>query len=211
MLFCLDPFKQSTSRKIRPTTFTRRLSRAMNGTMTPNNKSKDQGANDMHLDGDTLVEHEEESLPVTKDIPTQMPSSPPSLSHDSPSTPGSSSLGEADSKQNTPVSVFDTEGLEWEANLQPHQRTLRERLFRVSNRVMRHIVDNETIVEDIADTYHEDGELLLQTLIDRHSTEIDAMSKQMNHKADKMKRSCDQLLKQLARDRTVAEKSIPEE
>ncbi|CAI6341675.1 unnamed protein product [Periconia digitata] len=198
-----DPFKETVPRKTRATAFTRRLSKAIGAADSTNNKLNNQDVNGMHFDGDKLVD--EEPLPTIKQTPVHLRSSPPPLYHDSPSTPGSSSFGDTEPKTSTPASASDIEGLDWEASLQPHQRTLRDRLFRVSNRVMHCIVDNEAIIEDIAETYHEDGESLLQSLVDRRSAEIDTLSKEMDNKAGQMKRSCDQVLKHLTRDGEVVQ------
>lgn len=192
-----DPFKKTATRKIKETAFLRRLSGAST-TKTPKKNVSIREDVDKYLEEDTLAD--EDALPTR--TPVHVRSSPPSLYHDSPSTPGSSSLSEAE--RSTPVSASDAES-RWAASLQPHQRTLRDRLYRVSNRVMHYIVDNETVVDSIAETYQEYGETLLQSFVERHSAGIDALSQDLDDKAGKMKRSCDQLLKQLAHDRKEVE------
>jgi hypothetical protein len=148
-------------------------------------------------DGETLVENEEEQIPEEKRTPVQYPSSPPPMKDDSPSSHSSTS---AEPRTDPPVPTSEAEALEWEESLQPHQRALGEQLIRVSRRVVQHIVDKETALDDIADTYQKDGEHLLHTLVDRHNGEFDAMYQEMDKKKTKMKKSCDELLSKLARE-----------
>lgn len=95
----------------------------------------------------------------------------------SPPVPDSSSVrgdfsdeSEQEPEPSPPTSRADE--LEWEAALQPHQRALHEQLLRTSKRVMRHIVDNETAVTDITNTFAADGERLLNLHIEKQSKEF---------------------------------------
>lgn len=53
-------------------------------------------------------------------------------------------------------------------------------LMRVSKRVLRHVVDNETAVTDIADVYANDGEHYVNELLQRQETECKQLWNNMN-------------------------------
>ena len=146
-------------------------------------------------DGDTLIE-EDGQFPEVKGTPIYLRSSPPPFENASPSSHSSTSA-EPEPRTDQTIPTSECEEMEWEASLQPHQRALGDQLVRVSNRVLRHIVDNETALDDIAGSYESDGQHLLQNLAHQHDGVMDTMSKEMNKKTDKMRKSCDRLLKKL--------------
>ncbi|KAF2993311.1 hypothetical protein E8E13_000621 [Curvularia kusanoi] len=92
----------------------------------------------------------------------QFPSSPP-VRASSSVRDGSSDASEPE--PSPPTSRADE--IEWEAALQPHQRNLHDQLLRTSKQVVRHIVDNETAVTDVADAFAEDGERLVDMALER--------------------------------------------
>ncbi|KAF2644250.1 hypothetical protein P280DRAFT_505077 [Massarina eburnea CBS 473.64] len=142
---------------------------------------------DMDIDGDTLIDQ------------VNLPSSPPNLVNCSRSSHSSTSA-EPEPRTDPPMPTSEANEMEWERSLLPHQRALSEQLLRVSKRVLRHVVDNETAVHDIADTYQMDGQRLLQNLADQHDGEMAEVSAEMNKKQNKMRKSCDRLLNKLARE-----------
>ena len=134
-------------------------------------EAPDNPADAVDLNGETTLVGEEMDLPEqygVKASDLRFRSSPPIP--DSSSVRGAfSDESEPEPEPSPPTSRADE--LEWEAALQPHQRALHEQLLRTSKRVMRHIVDNETAVADIADVFADDGERLLDLLLERQSNE----------------------------------------
>ncbi|KAF3044766.1 hypothetical protein E8E12_010410 [Didymella heteroderae] len=130
-----------------------------------------QHGNHADLEGQTTLVEEEMDLPQrygTRASDLRFRSSPPIP--DSSSVRGDlSDESEQEPEPSPPTSRADE--LEWEAALQPHQRALHEQLLRTSKRVMRHIVDNETAVTDIADVFAADGERLVNLLVEKQSDE----------------------------------------
>lgn len=123
-------------------------------------------------DGETTLVDDEMDMPGqygAKASDLRFRSSPPLA--DSSSVQGApSDDSEAEPEPSPPTSRADE--LEWEAALEPHQRALHEQLLRTSKRVVRHIVDNETAVTDVTDTFAEDGERLLDLMLERQSGEL---------------------------------------
>lgn len=136
------------------------------------------------LDGDTAIVEEETEVPQqygTRASDLRFRSSPPIP--DSSSVRGDfSDESEQEPEPSPPTSRADE--LEWEAALQPHQRALHEQLLRTSKRVMRHIVDNETAVTDIADVYAADGERLLNLLVEKQSQEFTEAFEELKNKSN---------------------------
>ncbi|KAF1949343.1 hypothetical protein CC80DRAFT_581244 [Byssothecium circinans] len=160
-------------------------------------------AEGMAIDGDTLIDDADDPFPEANGTPINLRSSPPPLDGDSPSSHSSTSA-EPEPRTDPPIPTSESEEIEWEARLQPHQRALGEHLDHITNRVLRHIVDSETSVDDIANTYQSDGHHVLQSLADRHNKEIEAMSKEMDNKTGKMRKSCDRLLRKLTKEQEEA-------
>jgi hypothetical protein len=156
-------------------------------------------ANDVTMDGDTFIEQESEQVPNQKQSPVLFGSSPPPLDG-SPSSHSSTSAEAPEPRTDPPVPASETDEMEWESSLQPHQRSLHDELLRVSTRVMRHVVDNETAIAGIADTYARDGKHLLDTLVDRYNGEFTAMFKDVDKKKGKMISASEQLLQKLGKD-----------
>jgi hypothetical protein len=148
------------------------------------------------IDGDTLVE--QSSLPDQKASPV-FGSSPPPLDG-SPSSYSSTSA-EDEPRTDPPIHTSEAETMSWEASLQPHQRFLREQLLRVSTRVVRHVVDNETAVDGIVDTYARDGKHLLKTMAKRHDDEFAAMYEDVRRKRERVRKSAEGVLQRLQKER----------
>jgi predicted ArsR family transcriptional regulator len=91
--------------------------------------------------------------------------------------------------------------MEWEASLQPHQRSLHDSLMRVSKRVLRHVVDNETAVTDIADVYETDGEQVLQEVLARQNGACAELWRDMGAKKKKLQEDMESSVEVLARER----------
>ncbi|OAL06650.1 hypothetical protein IQ06DRAFT_262894 [Phaeosphaeriaceae sp. SRC1lsM3a] len=145
----------------------------------------------------TLVNDEsEEPLPTYQGTPTIFPSSPPG-------TPGDHSSTSAEHQSSPPRSPLTSvaEEIEWEATLQPHQRDLHDQLMRVSKQVLRHVVDNETAVTDIADVYASDGEHLLKTMFARQDQEYQELWDDMDAKKVALRKELEKSTRALAKER----------
>jgi hypothetical protein len=172
----------------------------------PEPKTENQGNFDM--DGDTLINNDlnheandesEDPLPTHKATPVHFRSSPPPV----PGTPSShsSTSAESDSSPTLPLPPSDTEEMEWEASLQPHQRSLHDLLMRASKRVLRHVVDNETALTDIADVYENDGEHLLQEVLKRQNGACAELWQDMGVKKKRLQEDIEGSVKALVRER----------
>jgi len=162
----------------------------------------DMDGDDTLVDGDdTLVNDDsEEYLPTYKDSPPNIyfRSSPPELG--TPSSHSSTSA-EHEPSPRTPPRSSQAEEMEWEATLQPHQRDMHDLLMRVSKRVLRHVVDNETAVTDIADVYANDGEHYVNELLQRQETECKQLWNNMNDNKSALKNEMGDSLTALAKER----------
>jgi hypothetical protein len=158
------------------------------------------------MDGDTLVDFEEPKLLETQASPPHFRSSPPPMDC-SPSSHSSTSA-ELEPKTDPPISKSDAEEMEWEASLKPHQRDLNTQLLRVSNRVMRHIVDSESAVDEIADTYAQDGERSLDLLLQGHEKEFEAARKEVKRRKARIGRASEKALKEIRRERESVLKDV---
>ncbi|KZM21139.1 hypothetical protein ST47_g7717 [Ascochyta rabiei] len=124
---------------------------------------QDQG----EVEGDNTLVGEEMELPNqygSKASELHFRSSPP-MPDSSSVVGGLSDESEAEAEASPPTSGADE--VEWEAALEPHQRALHEQLVRTSKRVVRHIVDNETAVMEIADVFGDDGVRVVDVLLER--------------------------------------------
>jgi ubiquinone/menaquinone biosynthesis C-methylase UbiE len=74
-------------------------------------------------------------------------------------------------------------------------------LMRVSKRVLRNVVDNETAVTDIADVYANDGEHLVNELLQRQDGECKELWDDMSCNKTTLKKEMTESLKALARER----------
>ncbi|KAG9196403.1 hypothetical protein G6011_01524 [Alternaria panax] len=101
----------------------------------------------------------------------------------------------------SPVPSSEAEEMQWKASLQPYQRNLNELLIRTSKRVMRHIVDNETSVTDIAEMYAQDGEHVLSTLIRRHDIDYMHVFQEMENTKANLRKELERAAKQMAKDK----------
>jgi hypothetical protein len=156
-------------------------------------------ADDAEVAGDTLVGFEEPPQAQDEVSLTHLRSSPPPMDH-SPSSHSSTSA-EPEPKTDPLVPTSQAEKEEWEASLQPYQRDLKDELLRVSSRVLQHIVDNESAVNDIADTYTKDGQHSLQLLFEKHEQEFNTMHKDIKQKKAKMNKATEKALLKLRKER----------
>ncbi|KAK3197028.1 hypothetical protein GRF29_1536g305715 [Pseudopithomyces chartarum] len=150
------------------------------------------------MDDDTLVDLEEPKLFETHASP-HFRSSPPPMDC-SPSSHSSTSA-ELEPKTDPPISKSDAEETEWEASLKPYQRDLNTQLLRVSNRVIRHIVDSESAVDEIADAYAQDGERSLDLLLQGHEKESEAARKEVKKRKARIGRASEKALREIRRER----------
>ena len=152
------------------------------------------------MEGDTLVDFEEPKLLETHIPHVHFTSSPPPMDR-SPSSHSSTSA-ELEPKTDPPVPKSEAEEeMEWEASLKPYQRDLRTQLIRVSNRVLRHVVDSESAVNEIADTFAQDGDRSLDLLLQEHEQEFQAVRKDVKEKKAMLKKASEEVLYEIRRER----------
>ncbi|KAF2185137.1 hypothetical protein K469DRAFT_688338 [Zopfia rhizophila CBS 207.26] len=157
-----------------------------------------QDDGDMYRDGGkTLVVPEEDLLPDQNASPIYIQSSPPA-----PYIPSSHSSTSAEQvREPSSVSDEEAEEMEWEASLQPHQRAIGDQLTRISRRILRHIVDNETAVNDIVEQYAKDGERLLTLLLEEHKENLNTLFEGIDEQKDGLRGELTELAKRLVRER----------
>ncbi|KAH7077230.1 hypothetical protein FB567DRAFT_534796 [Paraphoma chrysanthemicola] len=152
------------------------------------------------VEGDvTLVNDDSEELPADgKASHLRLRTAPPSS--DAPSSHSSTSA-ESESSSQPPVPTSEAEEMEWEASLQPHQRALHDLLIKVSNRVLRHIVDNETAAADIAGDFANDSQHLLHKVLKRHNEAYAEVREDLETKRTTLRKELQKSAKSLARER----------
>lgn len=151
------------------------------------------------LQDDTLVDLEEPQLPELKVTPMNLRSSPPPMN--SSTSSHSSTSAELEPKTDSPALAPEDEEMEWEASLKPYQRDLKDQLLRVSNRVLRHVIDNESAVNEIAETYAEDGQHSLDLMLHDHKQKFDAMHEEFRQKKTKITKASEKVLSKLRKER----------
>lgn len=174
---------------------------AIKNTQVQANYARNTGNWDVDGD-DTLVTQEEELPTIPKATPVHFRSSPP-VPDDSSSSHSSTSeepVPYSESGPSSSIPTEDAEDMEWEASLQPHQRPMAEQLLRISRRVVRHVIDNETAVSDIVVTYDNDSQHLLRSLHDRHEGEFGKAYGDVKKKKTAMRREFEGLAKSLDRE-----------
>ncbi|KAF2749614.1 hypothetical protein M011DRAFT_474973 [Sporormia fimetaria CBS 119925] len=130
---------------------------------------------------ETLVEPAAPFLKTRKTLE----SSPPVL-HRAPSSHSSTSALRSPTPDDAPEAEAEDE--EWEASLKPHQREYGARVTRVVRRVLRHVVDSETAVDEVVKTYAEDGQKLIDELAERHREEYAAKSAEVQAQRQEVRR-----------------------
>ena len=65
------------------------------------------------------------------------------------------------------------EEMEWEGSLEPRHRSILEVLGRIARRLVSHIIDSETAVQDIIEDYVRDGTYLIEKLESAHREQCD--------------------------------------
>lgn len=163
--------------------------------------SAEHGA-DLDIDGEqTLINHDgyDESITGFAASSIHFPSSPPIGG--SPSSHSSTSADSDVPPTDPPCLNSEAEELEWEASLSPHQRALHDLLIRTSKRVLRHVVDNETAVTDIAEIFERDGEHVLRSLLQRHAGDYEHVFHEMDVKGKSLQHELQDVAKHLANQR----------
>ncbi|KAH8731402.1 hypothetical protein GQ44DRAFT_671235 [Phaeosphaeriaceae sp. PMI808] len=153
---------------------------------------------DVYGDNTLVNDESDEPLPLIQASPLQFLSSPPPLgevsSHSSTSVELSPS---SDSHEHT----SEAEEMQWEAGLQPHHRPIYDCVMRVSKRVLRNIIDNESAVTDIADVFANDGDFLLTEVLQRHNSAYEALWEDMDLRKENMCKEMESSVKMLANNR----------
>jgi hypothetical protein len=155
------------------------------------------------LDGDTLIAEDEE--PAMNASPIQVHSSPPKV-FSSPSSHSSTSAegeveGEVDADTHAFTSKEEAEDREWEESLKPYQRTIGTQLTRISQRLLRHIVDNETAVNDIAQTYMTDAKTLVENVEARQKEHFETSVRDIKQSSADVKRKLEGLAAKIRAER----------
>ncbi|KAF2134168.1 hypothetical protein P153DRAFT_363152 [Dothidotthia symphoricarpi CBS 119687] len=163
----------------------------------PNNGDADTEGDTTFVNDDDEYEHKQYELPSkapTVRFPSNRPGPSSSSSH-------SSTSAESEPSSDPPIPTSQAEELEWEASLEPHQRALHDLLIRASKRVLRHIVDNETAVADIADVFARDGYHLLNQLLERQESAYSQVFDDLNKKKADLTTELESVAKRLAKER----------
>ncbi|KAK8168522.1 hypothetical protein BKA80DRAFT_267116 [Phyllosticta citrichinensis] len=63
--------------------------------------------------------------------------------------------------------------MDWEASLKPHQQNLSFVLSRISERLVRHLIDSETAIEDVVAAFEHDGMELVEKMEQAHQEEYE--------------------------------------
>ncbi|KAK8186410.1 hypothetical protein BC567DRAFT_215833 [Phyllosticta citribraziliensis] len=63
--------------------------------------------------------------------------------------------------------------MDWEASLKPHQQNLLFVLSRISERLVRHLIDSETAIEDVVAAFEHDGMELVEKMEQAHQQEYE--------------------------------------
>ncbi|RAR06305.1 hypothetical protein DDE83_007004 [Stemphylium lycopersici] len=126
--------------------------------------------------------------------------------HSSPPTTGLpnsniSTSAESLSSLQQPLPCSQIEEMDWEASLEPHQRSLHELLIRTSKRVMRHIVDAEASINGIAGIFSSDGEHVLSSLMQRHAGDYERVFRGMESKREGLQMELERATKHLVDER----------
>jgi hypothetical protein len=162
--------------------------------------AKDVYNGDVFMEGDTLVA-EDEGEADTRASPIPIPSSPPVRNYSISSHSSTSAEPEPINEiQSDTLISAESEEKEWEESLKPHQRAIGTQLTRVTKRVLRHIVDNETAIDDIVNTYANDGETLLEDLHARQEKQFDPVHRNIRKKKSFLKKEMDNVAERLRRD-----------
>jgi hypothetical protein len=164
----------------------------------PQEQAYNHADRDVDMEGDETLVALAETPASYKATPLHFQSSPPG-----DFTPSSHSSTSADLAPGSGghIPTDEAEEMEWEASLQPHQRSVHDQLMRISKHVVRHVVHKETAVDDIAEMYAKDGEHLLNRLVERHSGEFESMLKGVEKRKDTMRDEYEGLAKRLMRER----------
>ncbi|KAI8935768.1 hypothetical protein NX059_007288 [Plenodomus lindquistii] len=154
----------------------------------------------MHGD-ETLVNNDEDGLGTAgfANSSVNFPSSPPIGG--SPSNHSSTSADSDLLPTDPPIPNSDAEELEWEASLNPHQRALHDLLIRTSKRVLRHVVDNEAAVTDIAEIFERDGEHVLRSLLERHDGDYEHVFDELDVEGKRLQNELQDVAEHLAKQR----------
>ncbi|CAO2648982.1 Nn.00g099310.m01.CDS01 [Neocucurbitaria sp. VM-36] len=160
-----------------------------------------QAYDDVEMDGNTTLVNQDEGQQTTMSLKAS-----PICFYSSPPVPGSpsshsSTSAEPEPTSQPPISTPEAEEMDWEASLQPHQRAIHDLLIRTSKRVLRHIVDSETAVTDIAEIFARDGSHVLDTLRQRHHSDYDRIFQDMENKMKSLRRELERAAKDLSKER----------
>jgi hypothetical protein len=159
----------------------------------------DEAEDHGNMDEDTTLVNDDSD----EHLPTQLKATPVKIRSSPPRPPSSHSSTSAESDPKSPprVPTSDAEEIEWEMSLEPHQRDLHDLLLRVSKRVTRHVVDNETAVTDIAEIFANDGEHLLSGIVERQGSAFLGAWEDMETKKATMKQEMAVSMKALMKER----------
>lgn len=129
-------------------------------------------------------------------LPVYLDSSPPRV-HSPTSSHSSTSAKYLFSSEPT-LPSSEAEEIGWEKSLQPHQRSLHDVLISTSKRVVRHIVDSETGLDDIAETFATDGECILESLLSQHDDDYKHVFADMESKRGALRKELEYAIERMA-------------
>ncbi|KAF5850456.1 hypothetical protein GGP41_002679 [Bipolaris sorokiniana] len=157
----------------------------------------DLGIRDSTLTGD--CRNDQQRTSEAEISPVHLDSSPPRMH--SPISSHSSTSAEYLFSSKPPLPSSEAEEIGWEKSLEPHQRSLHDVLISTSKRVVRHIVDSETGLDGIAETFATDGECILESLLSRHDDDYKHVFTDMESKRGALRKELEYAIKRMAGER----------
>jgi len=98
-----------------------------------------------------------------------------------------SSVSSAESTEVVEETDVTPDEMEWEQSLKPHQRNIADVLGRISRRLVRHLVDSESAVQDVVADYERDGLSVIEEMKNAHEQEYQAYQDGLNETRNNMR------------------------
>ncbi|EUC44535.1 hypothetical protein COCMIDRAFT_6144 [Bipolaris oryzae ATCC 44560] len=132
-------------------------------------------------------------------LPVYLDSSPPRVH--SPISSHSSTSAEYLFSSEPQLPSSEAEEIGWEKSFEPHQCSLHDVLISTSKRVVRHIVDSETGLDEIAETFATHGEYIQESLLSQHDDDYKHAFADMESKRGALREELEQAIKRMAGER----------
>ncbi|KAJ5064793.1 hypothetical protein PSV09DRAFT_2344191, partial [Bipolaris maydis] len=100
-----------------------------------------------------------------------------------------------------PLPLSEADEIAWEKSLGPHQRSLHDVLISTLKRVVGHIVDKKTGLDDIVETFATDGECLLESILSQHDDDYKHVFADMESKRSALRKELEYAIERMAGER----------